>query len=70
MQEQPRNMIVNEASLGQYLTKVYGYMSLGVAVSALVSFLALTIYRVQFATLIGNNPIMLYALIFLELAFV
>ncbi|MDC4185093.1 Bax inhibitor-1/YccA family protein [Loigolactobacillus coryniformis] len=70
MQEQPRNMIVNEASLGQYLTKVYGYMSLGVAVSALVSFLALTIYRVQFVTLIGNNPIMLYALIFLELAFV
>nr|SFZ88276.1 Integral membrane protein, interacts with FtsH [Loigolactobacillus rennini] len=70
MQEQPRNLVINEAGLGQYLTKVYGYMTLGVAISAIVSFLALTIYRVQFASLLSEHPFMLYGLIILELGFV
>ncbi|PIO83207.1 hypothetical protein BSQ39_06375 [Loigolactobacillus backii] len=70
MQEEPRRILVNDTGLGRFLTKVYGYMTLGVIISALVSFLTLTTYRTQFFGFVSAHPAIWWILMIAEVGLV
>ena len=71
MQEQPKRIIVNdERGLSQFLTRVYGFMTLGVAVSAIVAYLVLTVYRASFFNFVATHSWITWLLMIVELGLV
>ena len=65
------NTVIQENSgLSSFYSKVYGFVGLGIAISALVSGLMLTTFQMAMVDILLNYRWIYYGAIFLELALV
>lgn len=65
---QPRT-INTQVGLRSFLSKMYGYMSLAVLVSAITSYLSMTVFKPQIFAMFGQHPLM-FLMIFIISMFV
>ncbi|MCD2256656.1 Bax inhibitor-1/YccA family protein [Lactobacillus sp. CC-MHH1034] len=71
MQQVPsKEVYVKDVGLNRFFTRVYSYMGLGIAISALISFLALNTFRDQYSQLLQEHPMTLWILFIAEIAMV
>ncbi|MFB9770653.1 Bax inhibitor-1/YccA family protein [Lactiplantibacillus modestisalitolerans] len=64
-QNEPQPRTINtQVGLRSFLTKMYGYMSLAVLVSAITVYLSLTVFRTQVFSMFGQHPV-LFLIIFM-----
>jgi len=63
--ETGRKTIVDQSGLNSFLSKMYGIMTLAVLVSALSSFLTMTVFAKPMAQFISQNQAMIWLLLLL-----
>ncbi|KRN29745.1 integral membrane protein [Lactobacillus selangorensis] len=54
-----------DRGLALFFNKVYGYMTAGIAVSAVVAYLVSTVFKTQWINLIANNRLIFYVILFI-----
>ena len=67
-QEPERRHLVDESGLNTFLSKLYGLMALAVLVSALSSYLTMTVFARQMLNLMNNHPWTMWFLLLLPIA--
>lgn len=70
MNEMNMNVRTSQSGLASFFAKVYAYVGLGVAVSAVTSYLVMTVYAQQVGSFLSANPRMLFVLPIVEIALV
>ncbi|KAF1298663.1 hypothetical protein BAU15_11090 [Enterococcus sp. JM4C] len=64
------NQSVQVQGLNKFYSKIYAYLAMGVGISALTSYLSLTVFRPQVASFINNFPLGFMGLWIAEIALV
>lgn len=58
------------AGLNKFYSKIYGFLALGIGISAIISYLVLNVYQVQMINFIANFPLGFMGLWLVEIALV
>lgn len=59
-----------KSGINQFYSKIYGYLALGIGLSAVISYLALNVFLAQFITFVMNFPLGFLGLWLVEIALV
>ncbi|MHC5227336.1 Bax inhibitor-1/YccA family protein [Enterococcus sp. LJL99] len=62
--------VKTKSGINQFYSKIYGYLALGVGLSAVVSYLALNVFYVEFITFVRNFPLGFMGMWLVEIALV
>lgn len=62
--------LATQTGLTQFYSKIYGFVALGIGLSALVSGLMLTVFQAHLVSVIMGPPLVMYLMLFAELGLV
>lgn len=62
--------LATQSGLTQFYSKIYGFVALGIGLSALVSGLMLTVFQAHLVSVIMGPPLVMYLMLFAELGLV